>query len=145
MTTPRHRQPLFPEILAKAIEVRYGNIALLRGASAPEQPTCATHRGGKGGGMGKVMVYIVHDRSVSQAVQEVLTELKIDHYSRFRDAMEARQVQPGKEEDPEPRSVTIAVVEDSLRRRLLDRLKALQVDSPLTGIRAFVVSVLDTL
>ncbi|MBN1837222.1 MAG: hypothetical protein JW820_15300 [Spirochaetales bacterium] len=94
--------------------------------------------------MAKVMVYIVHDQSVDRAVQETLTELGIDHYSRFRDALVGGP--PAGNDDPEsatPRSVTIAVVEDALRRRLLERLKALKVDSPLTGIRAFVVSVLD--
>jgi hypothetical protein len=93
--------------------------------------------------MGKVMVYIIHDCSVDRAVQDVLTELEIDHYSRFRDALEAQPVTGDEEETLVPHSVTIAVVEDTHRRELLERLKALQVDSPLTGIRAFVVSVLD--
>lgn len=95
--------------------------------------------------MGKVMVYIIHDCSVDRAIQDILTELKIDHYSRFRDALEARPAAGDEQGHLKPHSVTIAVVEDVHRRRLLGRLKALQVDSPLTGIRAFVVSVLDTL
>jgi hypothetical protein len=94
--------------------------------------------------MAKVMVYIVHDRAVDRAVQDILEDMRIDHYSRFQDALAA---QPAPNEDgasPSPHSVTIAVVDDSARRQLLGRLKALQVDSPFTGIRAFVVSVLDT-
>ena len=93
--------------------------------------------------MSKVMVYIIHDQSADRAVEEVLTDLKIDHFSRFRDALEGRSPEGGEGDHPKPHSVTIAVVEDALRPKLLKRLKGLQVDSPLTGIRAFVVSVLD--
>jgi hypothetical protein len=95
--------------------------------------------------MAKVMVYIVHDRAVDGAIQGILNELEIDHYSRFRDALEgARRGERGALA-ARPHSVTIAVVEESARRKLLGRLKALQVDSSSAGIRAFVVSVVETL
>jgi len=95
--------------------------------------------------MGKVMVYIVHDQAVAPAIQEILNELEIDHYSRFRDALEGAHRAEGGRTDVRPHSVTIAVVEESLRRQLLRRLKSLQVDSSAAGVRAFVVSVLEAL
>ena len=127
-------------ILAKAIESLYCNTADVTLATL-RSDTCSA----KGGGMGKVMVYIVHDRTVDRTIQDILTELKIDHFSRFRDALEARAPSREGDEDLAPHSVTIAVVEEGERRRLLGKLKSLQVDSPLTSIRAFVVSVLEAL
>ena len=100
--------------------------------------------------MSKVMVYILHEREADEGVRQVLTELDIDAFSRFRDSLEevtggkgAESAAPSK--IPEPHHVTIAVVEESEKGRLLQRLKQLQVDRPYASLRAFVVSVLDAI
>lgn len=99
--------------------------------------------------MGKVMVYIVHDPEADEGIGQVLSEMDIDPYSRFRDSLEeAAGGSPNayaKRKAPPPHHVTIAVIEEGEKGRLLQRLKQLQVDRPFAGLRAFVVSVLDTI
>lgn len=94
--------------------------------------------------MGKVMVYIIHDPKADEGVRQVLMEMGIDIYTRFRNSLDAMAGLADCQTDANgPHNVTIAVIEDTEKTGLMTKLKQLQVDLPFSGLRAFVVSVLD--
>jgi hypothetical protein len=96
--------------------------------------------------MGKLMVYITHDPSVDEQLKQVLSELKIDHYSRFREALQvASSSKTLLDSELDRHNVTVAVIEQSRKGKLLEKLKEIQVDAPFASLRAFVVSVVDTI
>ncbi len=97
--------------------------------------------------MHKIMVYIIHDRSIDEEVMDILSNLGIKNYTKWQDVVGSGENGPhlGDHVWPALNNITMAVIEDNLKEALLDKIKGLQADFPFVGLRAIVVPVLDML
>ncbi len=95
--------------------------------------------------MNKIMVYIIHDRAIDEEVMDIFKNLGLNNYTKWRDIVGSGENGPhmGDHIWPTLNNVTMTVIEENMKERILERVKALQADFPFVGLRAMVVPVLE--
>jgi hypothetical protein len=92
----------------------------------------------------EVMILIVYDRAIDEELIDVLEELDIRYYTKWRDVLGVGRHDPHLGDDVWPglNNVIMTVIDGEKSDRLLERVKALQASFASVGLRAFVVPVL---
>ena len=95
--------------------------------------------------MNKVMVYIIYDRAIDDEIIETLASLEINYYTRWKDVTGIGTKDPhlGDHVWPGLNNVTIVIVDEAKKERLLQKIRLLQSELQTVGLRALVVPVLD--
>jgi hypothetical protein len=95
--------------------------------------------------MDKLMVFVIHDRAIDEEISELLSALELEYYTKWKDVVGVGEKDPhlGDHVWPGLNNVTMVVVEEQKKEKLLKSVKALQAAFPSVGLRAFVVPVVD--
>jgi len=95
--------------------------------------------------MNDVMVFIAYDRAIDEEVLDILGNLNIEHYTKWKDITGVGKNGPhfGDHVWPALNNITMAVVEEEVKDRLLQMIKDLQGSFPFVGLRAFVVPLIE--
>jgi hypothetical protein len=95
--------------------------------------------------MGKVMVFVVHDRAIDEEVTDLLSALELRYYTKWKDVSGVGEKDPhlGDHVWPGLNNVTMVVCEEETKQKLLRSVEALQATFPSVGLRAFTVPVID--
>ena len=95
--------------------------------------------------MDKVAVFVIYDRALDNEVLASLAECSLERFTRWHDVSGVGSTGPhlGDNVWPAMNNVLMVVAEEGKRGALLERIRALQEEFPFTGLRAFVVPVLD--
>ena len=91
------------------------------------------------------MVFVIHDRAIDEEISELLSALELEYYTKWKDVVGVGEKDPhlGDHVWPGLNNVTMVVVEEQKKEKLLKSVKALQAAFPSVGLRAFVVPVVD--
>lgn len=92
-----------------------------------------------------MMVFLVYDRAVDEEMLDILRELGLEHYTKWKDVTGVGTKDPhfGDHVWPGLNNVTVLVVEEGKKEVLLNEVRDLQEKLPHVGLRAFVVPVVD--
>lgn len=95
--------------------------------------------------MDKLMVFLIHDRAIDEEISELFSALELEYYTKWKDVVGVGEKDPhlGDHVWPGLNNVTMVVVEEQKKEKLLKSVKALQAAFPSVGLRAFVVPVID--
>ena len=95
--------------------------------------------------MDKIAVFVIYDRALDNEVLASLAQCSLERFTRWHDASGVGSTGPhlGDNVWPAMNNVLMVVAEEGKRGALLERIRALQEEFPFTGLRAFVVPVLD--
>lgn len=95
--------------------------------------------------MDKVMVSIIHERSINDEVLAMLQELGIGKYTAWQAVQGVGETGPhlGTPIWPALNTVTMVVIAADFKDRLLEAVRALQEEFPYIGLRAVATPVLD--
>lgn len=93
-----------------------------------------------------VMVYLIYDRAIDEEVLDLLQELEIKYYTKWKDVLGVGRNDPhlGDAVWPGLNNVLMIVIDDEKKSAILNNVKALQRRFPSVGLRAFVVPVLES-
>ena len=96
--------------------------------------------------MGKVMIFVIHDRAIDEEVGDLLSALDLQYYTKWKDVLGVGEKDPhlGDHVWPGLNNVTMVVCEEEKKQKLLRSVEALQATFPSVGLRAFAVPVLDS-
>lgn len=91
------------------------------------------------------MVFLIHDRAIDEEISELFSALELEYYTKWKDVVGVGEKDPhlGDHVWPGLNNVTMVVVEEQKKEKLLKSVKALQAAFPSVGLRAFVVPVID--
>jgi len=94
--------------------------------------------------MNEVMVFIAYDRAIDEELIDLLEEIDIQYYTKWKDVLGVGRHDPHLGDDVWPglNNVIMAVVDGDKQERVFNRVKALQASFASVGLRAFVVPVL---
>ncbi|MGQ9615564.1 MAG: PG0541 family transporter-associated protein [Spirochaetota bacterium] len=89
----------------------------------------------------RVMVFIVYDRAIDEEILDVLNELEIQDYTKWRDVQGVGSHDPhmGDSVWPGLNNVLMVVIDEYKKDILLEKIKSLQSSFTGVGLRAFVV------
>jgi len=95
--------------------------------------------------MPKILILIFHERSLDEEVLDCLGQLNIQHFTRWHGVTGCGSNGPhlGTPVWPAVNSVTAVVIEEVQKERVLEKVRALQAEFPVTGLRAVALPVLD--
>lgn len=95
---------------------------------------------------GTVMVYLIYDRAIDEEVLDLLQELEIKYYTKWKDVLGVGRNDPhlGDSVWPGLNNVLFIIIDDEKKTSLLESVVALQRRFPSVGLRAFVVPVLES-
>ena len=95
--------------------------------------------------MGKVMVFVVHDRAIDEEIADLLDSLELPYYTKWKDVTGVGEKDPhlGDHVWPGLNNVTMVVCEEEKKQKILRSVERLQATFPSVGLRAFAVPVLD--
>ncbi len=94
----------------------------------------------------KMLVYIVYDRAIDEELGEILTNLDMQYYTKWKDVSGVGRNDPhlGDHVWPGLNNVLMIVVDNEKKEALLQRIRSLQSTFTSVGLRAFVVPVFET-
>jgi hypothetical protein len=89
----------------------------------------------------RVMVFVVYDRAIDEEIIDVLDELEIHDYTKWRDVQGVGRHDPhmGDSVWPGLNNVLMVVIDEEKKDALLKKVKSLQSSFTGVGLRAFVV------
>ncbi len=92
------------------------------------------------------MVHIVYDRAIDEELDETLSALDIQYYTKWKDVSGVGRNDPhlGDHVWPGLNNVLMIVIDNEKKDILLERVRSLQSSFASVGLRAFVVPVLET-
>jgi hypothetical protein len=95
--------------------------------------------------MNRLMVFIIHDRAIDDEIGDLLSALELQYYTKWKDVVGVGEKDPhlGDHVWPGLNNVTMVVIDENGKDKLLKSVKALQATFPSVGLRAFVVPVLE--
>jgi hypothetical protein len=91
------------------------------------------------------MVLMMYDRAIDEEVMEIFKGLEVRYYTKWKDVVGVGRRDPHLGDDVWPglNNVLLVVIDEEKKRRLLEKVKALQISYPSVGLRAFVTLVLE--
>jgi len=98
-------------------------------------------------GSEKSMVFIIYDRAIDEEVMELLSKIGIEYYTKFKDITGVGRKDPhlGDHVWPGLNNVTMVVMDNINKEKVLREIEVLQARFPSVGLRGFVVPVLETI
>jgi len=92
----------------------------------------------------KIMIQIIHDRSIDEEVMEILKKLNLKNYTKYLDIQGVGENGPhlGDHIWPALNNVTMLVAGEDLLEPLLQGVKEVQQKFPFVGLRAIVCPVI---
>jgi hypothetical protein len=93
----------------------------------------------------KVAVFVIYDRAIDEEVLAALRECGIQSYTRWHNATGVGSTGPHQGDTvwPALNNVLLALIDPQSQGRVMERLRALREDYLYTGLRAFVVPILE--
>lgn len=98
-------------------------------------------------GREEVMVFIIYDRAIDEEVMEMLSELGVNYYTKFKDITGVGRKDPhlGDHVWPGLNNVTMVAVEKTNKDRIIEEIRELQLRFPSVGLRAFVLPITESI
>ncbi len=92
----------------------------------------------------KIMIHIIHDRSIDEEIMEMLKKLNLNNFTKYLDIQGVGENGPhlGDHIWPALNNVTMVVAGEDLLEPLLQGVKEVQQQFPFAGLRAIVTPVL---
>jgi hypothetical protein len=91
------------------------------------------------------MIYLIYDRAIDEEVLDLLKELEIKYYTKWKDVLGVGRNDPhlGDAVWPGLNNVLMIVIDEEKKSVLLQNVRALQRMFPSVGLRAFMVPVVE--